>query len=149
MGTVFFVCIITVMIFMFGWSIRSFGKNTKSIMLLLVLSLAIPLTIGQLGRQTALHSNAAENIKISGMEVVPFSTTSVIVNLNTSKPATVYLEYKKDENSQMIPVLPTYTLAARTNHSILVNTDGVKGGVIYININGDRYTLDNKPIQIP
>ena len=59
----------------------------------------------------------------------------------------LYLEYQ-NKDGQTIPVLPTGSPDAKTDHYFRVIDTKGDDGVVYIVINGNRFTINGQPIKI-
>ena len=148
MGIVFFAVSTFIIIFLFGFSLRDVAKNKKGLLILLLVALSIPTTVGQIYQKTNSNTYASVNIKVSGMEVVRVSNDSVLVNFTTTEPCYAYIVYRNSNRPEFLPVLPTYTLDKRVQHSILIMQKAGLKGEANIVINGKIYLINGKTVKI-
>lgn len=147
LGLLFFVVAFFVMLFMFAWTYKDVMKHGKTIVVMLLLSLSIPFTVGAITQQTNMFSKASTTAQVSDITVNRVEAETVIVQFTTSEPVLAYLEYK-NKDGQTVPILPTGSPDPKTDHYFRV--PDIKGdeGVVYIVINGERFTINNEPIKI-
>lgn len=147
MGMLFFVVAFFVMMFMFAWTYNDIKKHGKTLAVMLLVSLSIPFTLGALTQQTNNLSNASSAAQIENLSVERVETDTVVVQFTTTKPVVAYLEYKA-ANGQTTPVLPVGSRNPTTNHYFRVDSSKGENGELFIIINGNKYTLNGKPIEI-
>lgn len=147
MGVLFFVVAFFVMTFMFAWTYNDVIKHGKKLVVMLLISLSIPFTVGAMTQQTNLLSNASSGAQIENLHVQRVEDDTVIVQFTTTKPVIAYLEYKNNAG-ETIPVLPTGSMEAKSDHYFRVDTLKGEKAEVYIVINGNKFTLNGKPIQI-
>lgn len=146
-GILFFVVAFFVMMFMFAWTYKDVMKHGKKIVLMLLISLSIPFTVGALTQQTNLLSNASGSVRLDDLVVNRVENDTVIVQFTTSEPVVAYLEYK-NADGETVPVLPTGSTDPKTGHYFRVDSFKGEKGELYIVINGNKFTLNGKPIEI-
>jgi hypothetical protein len=147
LGVLFFIVAFFVMMFMFAWTYKDVMKHGKRLLVMLLLSLSIPFTVGAITQQTNMFSNASSAANVSDIQVQRVQPDTVVVQFTTSEPVIAYLEYQNKEN-QTVPVLPTGSRDADTNHYFRVTDTAGDNGVVYIVINGSRFTINGEPIKI-
>jgi hypothetical protein len=114
---------------------------------MLLISLSIPFTLGAVSQQTNSFSNASSAAQIENLSVERVETDTVVVQFTTTEPVVAYLEYKP-VNGETTPVLPVGSRNPTINHYFRVESIKGEEGDIFIIINGNKYTLNGKPIQI-
>jgi hypothetical protein len=147
LGVLFFVVAFFVMMFMFAWTYRDVVKHGKRLVVMLLLSLSIPFTVGAITQQTNIFSNASTAASVEDIQVNRVEPDTVLVQFKTSEPVAAYLEYK-GKDGQTTAVLPTGSRDASLDHYFRVTDTAGDNGVIYIVINGNRYTINGEPIKI-
>lgn len=147
LGILFFIVAFFVMMFMFAWTYKDIIQNGKKLTVMLLVSLAIPFTVGGLTQQTNLLSNASSSATVDNIQIVRAQPDTVIVQFTTSAPVLAYLEYQ-NKDGQTVPVLPTGSPDAKTDHYFRVTDTKGDNGVVYIVINGNRFTINGQPIKI-
>ncbi len=124
-------------------------QNSKTVMVLLLLSIAIPVTAGSALRPTSYVSQASTKVVVENVQVNKTSSTTAEVSFQTNPAASVYLEYKDYSQDSYIPVVPTNNpTAKRTEHNFVIENITEQGGEIVFIINGRSYMIDNKPYTI-
>lgn len=146
LGILFFVVAFLVMVFMFSWTYKDVVKHGKKIVVMLMVSLAIPFTVGAITNQTNVFTKAA-TAQVSDILVQRVQPETVIVQFATSEPVIAYLEYK-NKDDQVSFVSPTGSTDAKTDHYFRVDDKAGDNGVVYIVINGNRYTINGAPITL-
>ncbi len=114
---------------------------------MLLVSLSIPFTVGALTQQTNSLSNASSAAQIENLLVNRVENDTVVVQFTTTQPVIAYLEYQASDG-QVTPILPVGSRNPTTNHYFRVDTIKGDKGEIFIIINGNKYTLNGKPIEI-
>lgn len=147
LGIIFFIVAFFVMLFMFAWTYKDVIKHGKKLVVMLLLSLSIPFTLNALTRQTNIFSQASTSAQVEDVQVNRVQPDTVVVQFKTSEPVLAYLEYKNN-NGQIVPILPTGSPDAKTDHYFRVTDTVGDGGTAYIVINGNRYTINSQPIKI-
>jgi len=146
-GILFFVVALMVMMFMFTWTYKDVMKHGKKVLVMLLISLSIPFTVGSITQQTHTLSNASGTSRIENLEVNRVEDDTVVVQFTTSEPVIAYLEYK-DATGNVIPVIPVGSKDPKTDHYFRVDNFLGDKAELYIMINGNRFTINGKPIQI-
>lgn len=146
-GILFFIVALFVMIFMFAWTYQDVMKHGKKLVVMLLISLSIPFTVGAITQQTQTLSNASGAVRLDNLEVKRVEDDTVVVQFVTSEPVIAYLEYR-DTDGNAVPVLPVGSKDLKTDHYFRV--DNFKGdkAELYIVINGNKYTINGKPILL-
>ena len=144
-GIAVFAVLFIIMVVLFSFSLKDVSKNRTGLLTLLIVSMAIPFTTGQLYQKQGFASKAANSLTISSSEIVKVDNQNYLVNLVTSEPVICSLLFKRYSDNLIFPVLPTQNLEKRTDHAFLVNS-GNSGGELTIVINGQNYLLDGRPI---
>jgi len=147
MGMLFFIVALFVMTFMFAWTYNDVIRHGKKLVVMLLISLSIPFTVGAITQQTNLLSNASSSVSVDNLQVNRVEDDTVIVQFTTTQPVIAYLEYKNSAG-ETIPVLPTGSTDPKSDHYFRVDNFKGEKGEIYIVINGNKFTLNGKPIQI-
>jgi len=147
-GLVFFVVLILLMVFLFGFSIKKGADKKLGVLVLALISISLPLFAARLSTKTSLASKAVKSVSVSGLEIVEIDDQTMMVGFNTSEPVSAYLEYYDSETENVFPILPANTLKDRTDHSFLVPIAKSRIGEAKIVIDGEKYLIDGKPIVI-
>lgn len=146
-GILFFVVAFFVMTFMFAWTYRDIKRHGKTLVVMLLISLSIPFTVGALTQQTSTFSKASNVTQIEELQVNRVEDDTVVVQFYTAEPVIAYLEYKMPDG-QITPVIPVGSKEPSTSHYFRVDNFKGDGGELFIIINGNKYTLNGKPIEI-
>ncbi len=124
-------------------------QNSKTVMVLLLLSIAIPVTAGSALRPTSYVSQASTQVVIENIKVEKTSTTSAEVSFTTNPAASVYLEYKDNNQEGYIPVVPTKDpTSKRTEHNFIIENISEQGGEIVFIVNGRQLLINNQAYPI-
>ncbi len=137
-GSLFLIGAIVVIIIFFGISIRETAENTKGLVLLALLSFSLPFVSLSLNNKAHFLSQAKSPLIIQSIEKTKINATTFLVSFQTEEPAIAYLEYKDRTRDTVIPILPTYSLEKRKDHSFLIEQISSEGGSACIIINGNR-----------
>ena len=147
LGLIFFVVAFFVMMFMFAWTYKDVMRHGKTLVVMLLLSVSIPFTVGGITQQTNIFSHASTAAQVSDISIQRVEQDTVVIQFKTSEPAIVYLDYQ-NKNGGTIPVLPTGSPEASIDHYFRVTDIAGDEGVVYIVINGNRFTINGQPIKI-
>lgn len=134
-GIVFFSVAVIAMVVLFGISTADLLKKPREMVLLLLVSLALPITVAGITSRTAVFTSAVSGISITSRQVF-YSASQATVRFTTDKPTYGYLEYLNSQTGTWLPILPEYPLSLRTNHSI--NITGTLPSSVWITLNGKR-----------
>lgn len=144
---IFIICLFLLMLF-FGFSLNKLIRNVTFMGSILIMVIAIPVTAFLLSSETNMFTKAKEQIHIFNLSVNRIDDKTISVSYNTSSPAISYLEIKP-QSGEIRPVFPEYDLKEATYHVLIIHSESIEKGLIYIIINGERYQTDREPILFP
>lgn len=124
------------------------SSNMKTVMAMLVLSLLLPLTLGQTLQSTNLSSKADAQVQISAINLSKVSSSSVDLNFDTVLPSTAYLEYTDSKSNVMVPVVPDNPSQSTIHHLFKITKMSAVGGKVVFVVNGKRYLYNNQPYSV-
>jgi hypothetical protein len=136
------------MTFLFGWSNKITLQDIKSLIILIVFSISVPLIGRQIFYQTNNSAKASLKINVRNIQEQKLSNNQIKITFETDAPVITYLEYKDFSNNVSSPVLPIDTLEAKTEHAFIINNVSEKGGEAYIVISGKKFGIEGKAIEI-
>lgn len=146
-GIVIFLCSLFLLFMLFGFSIAETAKHGTTLGVVLVLSMIIPYTIRQTHIEQYKDAQADQKIIITDLQFKKVDELFYTLSFKTDQPAYAYLQYEENGTSIVSPVLPDHPVAKYSEHIFNIRKTN-KGGQVYIVINGNRYTVDNKPLVL-
>ena len=148
-GITVFGFLMILMVFLFGVSVKKSLSTKIGVLALFAMSLSLPFIISRISSTTVpFASHANEKIQILNMESVRMDEKTVLISFNTNLPVRAYIEYHSKKDGSIIPILPTYSLTKRKDHSFLIELPGPVKGEILVVIDGIRYTFNGKPFSL-
>lgn len=139
-GIVFILFSIVLIIVIFGLATKKSMENYPGMAVLLVILIALPAAIVFIGRESYFKSYAAENIiDTNQVEVISMNDEFFVVTYYTPQPEISYIQVTTEDGS-IIPVLPTYSLEKRVDHTILV-PKYMRTQEVYVVVRGKNYQI--------
>ena len=149
-GIYVFIAILMVFAVMFGIRLRNILKYSGLIIIIFIISLAVPLTVGVVTSPKPLvpTQKALENVFVSDLSVSKNDQDQTVVSFKTSTYVSTYLEYTDTTYETTLPVIATQGISKKTTHEFILEDVSASGGVAYIIVNGQKYLIDDRPIVI-
>ncbi len=147
-GIVFFIGAVMLMIFLFSWSLKETKQKAGGLLVLLIFSMAVPLTAAQVGRRQDTKASAAEFVRITHLEIVPIDQKTVLVSMTTSLPVQVGLRFKDEGSSPERIVLANRVSEDQQEHDFLIDNLSSKGGKATLLVNGKEFLINGEPLSI-
>jgi hypothetical protein len=147
-GVSFFSVCVVLMCILYSWEHRNSIKSITSLIFIIGSAASLPLMVKTIYQQTSFNSAAEAASKITLVEVATLDKDHVLVNVNLSSPAPIYLKYQDASQSDYVDVQPTSSKNSDANYSFIIAPKSRKGGTATIVVNGQDYLWQGAPITI-
>lgn len=138
-AAVFFAGSVLAMVFLFGLTMGKTLKNTRGMVGLILMSALLPTSVVALQNRISLSASAGK-VDIINYEVIELDPDNYLVSYNTTDPVISYLELQTTDNER-VPLVPTYSLEKRLQHSIIISKDTPSLGKIVVIAGGEEIEI--------
>lgn len=140
-GVVFIIISILLIILIFALVAKKSLDSLVLVGITLIISLSIVGGVIMVGRRTYFQTKAANQVEIMNIQITSIDDDYFLVTYDSTEPEISYIEVVSDDET-IIPILPTYSLTKKTEHSVIVPKE-IRKEEVSIVIRGQR-----KPINL-